>query len=134
MWNGGVFQISGPRYIILLAPNVTWFMMGTSRLGLHWFRIAPLVFLSSKMSFIKFGFILFSVLNISIQRLRSLVTFIILLPARFRIDSYEDHNYHIETEKLFFARTQSQTLFVVLLWVGGWGVGIEFLLRKIMEK
>ena len=48
MWNGSVFQISGPRYLILLAPKVTWFIMGTSRLGLYWFRIALLVFLSSK--------------------------------------------------------------------------------------
>ena len=90
MWNGSVFQISGPRYLILLAPKVTWFIMGTSRLGLYWFRIALLVFLSSKMSFIKVGFILFSVLKISIQRLRSLVTFIVLLPASFRIDLCEE--------------------------------------------
>ena len=63
MWNGSVFQISGPRYLILLAPKVTWFIMGTSRLGLYWFRIALLVFLSSKMPFIKVGFILFTVLK-----------------------------------------------------------------------
>ena len=87
MWNGSEFQIFGPRYLILLAPKVTWFIMGTSRLGLYWFRIALLVFLSSKVSFIKVGFILLSVLNISIQRLRSQVTFIVFLPARFRIDS-----------------------------------------------
>ena len=42
------------------------------------------------MPFIKVGFILFSVLNISIERLRSLVKFIVLLPASFRIDSYEE--------------------------------------------
>ena len=54
------------------------------------------------MSFIKVGFKLFNVLKISIQRLRSLVTFLVLLPASFRIDSYEDHNYHIENEKIFF--------------------------------
>ena len=42
------------------------------------------------MSFIKVGFILFIVLNVSIQRLLSLVTFIVLLPASFRIDSYEE--------------------------------------------
>ena len=42
------------------------------------------------MSFTKVGFMLFSVLNISIERLRSLVTFIVLLPASFRIDSYEE--------------------------------------------
>ena len=41
------------------------------------------------MSFIKVGFILFSVLNIPIQRLLSLVTFIVLLPASFNIDSNE---------------------------------------------
>ena len=63
MWNGSVFQISGPRYLILLAPKVTWFIMGTSRLGLYWFRIALLVLLSSKMPFIKVGFILFTVLK-----------------------------------------------------------------------
>ena len=53
-------KISAP---ILLALKVTWFIMGTSRLGLYWFRIALLVFLSSKMPFIKVGFILFTVLK-----------------------------------------------------------------------
>ena len=62
------------------------------------------------MSFIKVGYILLSVLNISIQRLRSQVTFIVLLPASFRIDSHEHHNYHIENEKLFLARTQPYSI------------------------
>ena len=66
--------------------------------------------MSSKMSFIKVGFILFSVLNISIKRLLSLVTFIVLLPPNFRIYSYEDNNYHIENEKLFYAKTQPYSI------------------------
>ena len=46
----------------------------------------------------------------SIQKPVSLVTFIVLLPASFQIDSYEDHNYHIENEKLFFTRTQPYSI------------------------
>ena len=70
--------------------------------------------------------ILFSVLKISIQRLLSLATFILLLPASFRIDSCEDHNYHIENEKLFFARTQPYSISnpircaTMIRWVRGW--------------
>ena len=127
-------QISGPRYLRLLAPKVTWFIMGTSRLCLYWFRIALLVFLSSKMSFIKVGFILFSVLNISIERLRSLVKFIVLLPASFRIDSYEESQLSCRKWKALFCK--DSTLFnhhLVLLLVGGRGVGIGFLLRNVTE-
>ena len=40
----------------------------------------------------------------------SLVTFIVPLPASFRIDSYEDHNYHIENENLFFTRTRPYSI------------------------
>ena len=64
-------EIFAPRYLILLAPKVTWFIIGTSRLTLYWFRTALAVSLRSKISYIKAGFTLFSVLKISIQRLLS---------------------------------------------------------------
>ena len=57
--------------------------------NLHWFRTALLVFLSSKISFIKARFTLCSVLKISLQRLLNLVTFIVLFPGSFRIYSNE---------------------------------------------
>ena len=41
-------------------------------------------------SFIKAGFILFSVLKVLIERRLSLVTFIERFPASFRIGSYEE--------------------------------------------
>ena len=82
------------------------------------------------------GEVLFSD-KISIERLLSLVTFIILLLAIFRIDLYEDHNYHRANESSFLKGLnpiQSQTLFVVLLWEGGWGVRIEFFVKKRYGK
>ena len=55
IWNGSESQIFRPRYLTLLVPKVTWFMVETSSLILHWFRNALLDFLSSKISFIKAG-------------------------------------------------------------------------------
>ena len=89
MWNGSKFQTFGLRYQTLLASKVTWFMIGTSRLSLYWFQTALLVFLDSKLSFIKAGFKLSSVLKTSIQRFLSPATFVVLLPGSFRIDSYD---------------------------------------------
>ena len=34
MWNGNEFQIFGPKYLILLTPRVTSFMIAASRLSL----------------------------------------------------------------------------------------------------
>ena len=49
MWNGCEFQIFDPRYLILSAPKVTWFVIGTPRLALYWFRTVLFeLFLKSK--------------------------------------------------------------------------------------
>ena len=101
MQNGSEFLIFDPSYLILLAPKVTWFIIGTSRLSVYGLQTVILVFLSSKSSFTIAGFILFSVLKISVQRLLSLVTFIVLFLASLR-----NNYYLIENKGLYFSRTQ----------------------------
>ena len=59
MWNGSVLEISGPKYLILLAPEVIWFLMGTSRLGLYWFRYR--IFFKKRYGNTRIGGFLFSV-------------------------------------------------------------------------
>ena len=86
-----------------------------------WARSGDRIFVKKRYGNTMVGEVLFSD-KISIERLLSLVTFIILLLAIFRIDLYEDHNYHRANESSFLKGLnpiQSQTLFVVLLWEGG---------------
>ena len=59
MWNGSVLEISGPKYLILLAPKVIWFLMGTSSLGLYWFRYR--IFDKKRYGNTRIGGFLFSV-------------------------------------------------------------------------
>ena len=86
LYDGSEFQAFGSRYLMILTPKVTWPIIGFSRFVL----ISNYPISIPENSFIKAGFILFSVLKISIERRLSLVTFIVLFPASFRIGWYEE--------------------------------------------